>query len=247
MYLMKNFLVELHRRNSLLYYFGFLCLAGGIVCMLMTQLSGTVVLGINAFIKPMKFFLSICIFCWTMGWYLFYLDKQKKVKAYSIMVILMMSFELLVITWQAANGRLSHFNVSVPFYGLLFTFMGIAITILAVWTGYMGYLFFRKKEFTAPMPYIWGIRLGIILFVIFSFEGGVMAFLLSHTVGGVDGGPGLPVVNWSKQHGDLRTAHFIGMHALQIIPLFGYFIAKNNRSVQLFCFVYFVFALLLFV
>ena len=244
---MNSFLKDLQRRNLLLYYFGWLCFAGGMICLLLTQTSQTIILGINAFIKPMKFFFSVGIFSWSMGWYLYHLEKSKKVRSYSFMVVLVMSFELFVITWQAANGRLSHFNTSTPLYGVLFTLMGIAITILAAWTGYMGYLFFRQKQFNAPMPYIWGIRLGIILFVLFSFEGGLMAARLSHTVGAADGGAGLPVVNWSKQYGDLRIAHFIGMHSLQILPLFGYYLAGNNRSVQLFGLIYFVLAMLLFI
>jgi hypothetical protein len=244
---MKNFLIELKKRNALLYWYGWLCLAGTLICLLLVQLTDTIVLGINAFIKPAKFFISITIFCWTIAWFMDYLNKQRKVRVYSWMVIFVMSFELFVITWQAANGRLSHFNISTPLYQILFMLMGIAISILVAWTGYIGYLFFRQKTFTVPMPYIWGIRLGIILFVIFSFEGGIMASHLSHTVGAPDGGEVLPVINWSKHYGDMRVAHFIGMHALQVLPLFGFFIAKNNRGVQLFSAAYFLFATLLFV
>jgi hypothetical protein len=74
-----------------------------------------------------------------------------------------------------------------------------------------------------------------------------MASHLAHTVGAPDGGAGLPVVNWSKQYGDLRIAHFVGVHALQLLPLFGFYIAKQNRSVQLFSAVYFIFTSLLFI
>jgi hypothetical protein len=150
------------------------------------------------------------------------------------MVVIVMIIEQVIITWQAANGRLSHFNITKPLYQWLFTFMGVAISVLTVWTGVMGYYFFRQKHFKVPMPYIWGIRLGIFVFVIFAFEGGYMASQLSHTVGAPMGGPGLPVFNWSTEYGDLRVAHFIGIHSLQLFPLFGYFIAKTNRSVQIF-------------
>jgi hypothetical protein len=186
----------------------------------------------------MKFYLSIGIFVWTMGWLIFYLQIPKKERAYTYMAIIIFTFESFVITWQAANGRLSHFNKDTPLYIALFSLMGIAITILTLWTGYIGYLFFRKKDLNLPPSYVWGIRLGILFFVLFAFEGGLMASLLSHTVGAADGGKGLPVVNWSRQHGDLRIAHFLGMHTLQIFPLFGHYIAKSGKAVILFATVY---------
>ena len=154
------------------------------------------------------------------------------------MAVIVFTFESVLITWQAANARLSHFNISNVFYGVLFSLMGIAIVILTVWTGYMGYLFFRKKDWTLPMTYVLGIRLGILAFVIFAFEGGLMAAAMGHTVGAPDGGKGLPLVNWSRENGDLRIAHFLGMHTLQIFPLFGYYIAKSNKTIIAFAIIY---------
>jgi len=242
-----NFLSELRKRNPILYYFGLLYFVGGIVSIIMTQTSGTIVLGVNAWIKPMKFFFSIWIFCWTMGWFLVYLINKRRVRIYTWAVVIVMIIEQVIITWQAANGRLSHFNITTPLYQSLFMIMGIAIATLTAWTGVIGYYFFKQKQFDIPMPYVWGIRLGIVVFVIFAFEGGIMASHLSHTVGAPDGGPGLPILNWSRLYGDLRVAHFIGIHSLQILPLFGYFIAKSNRGVQLFATGYFILTIFLFI
>jgi hypothetical protein len=235
-----NWLIELKKRNPILYWFGWLTLLGGLICASMTQISSTQVLGISAWIKPMKFFFSIWIFCWTMGWILFELHQPKPVYRYTIMVVIVMVIELLIITWQAANGRLSHFNVSTRFYGILFNIMGVAIVTLTIWTLFIGLRFFKLSPTTIGSGYLWGIRLSIIFFVIFSLEGGMMAARLSHTVGAADGSAGLPVMNWSKQYGDLRVAHFFGIHSLQLLPLFGYYIIRSSRGMIILSGIYFI-------
>lgn len=244
---MISFIRELYGRNPLLYIFGWVCLVGAMIGIVLTFTDTTTVLGINAWIKPVKFLLSVWIFSWTMGWYLFYLEKPGKSLYYSFMVVIVMSFELFVIIWQAANGRLSHFNTSSSLYLSLYNAMGIAIVVLTFWTVYIAVLFFIKKKFLAPMPYIWGIRLGLVMFVIFSLEGGIMATQLQHTVGAADGGSGLPFINWSDAYGDLRVAHFFGIHSLQLLPLTGYFITRTNRQVFLIAALYFVMVSILLV
>jgi hypothetical protein len=226
-----EWLTALQHRNMILYWFGWCCLAGAIVCIFAARNSSLQVNAINAFIKPIKFFISVWIFSWTMGWILGELKPQDKIIAYSIMVVLVMLFELSVITWQAANGRRSHFNTSTPLYANLFTWMGIAISILTVWTFVMGLDFWRASAGIIEAGYLWGIRMGIILFTIFAFEGAVMGAKLRHSIGGADGSPGIPFINWSKQYGDLRIAHFFGMHALQLLPLLGYFVFKKPAAI----------------
>ncbi|WP_407520623.1 hypothetical protein PDL71_10220 [Lacibacter sp. MH-610] len=244
----NGFLIQLRIRNPLLYTFGWINIAGAIICLVLIQITTTEVLGINAWIKPMKFFLSIGILAFTMSWYMVYLNNRKAVKRYSWVMILTMLIEMSIIIWQAANGRLSHFNISTQLYGILFQLMGIVITVFTLWTLYIGILFFKQKDFPPLLPqgYIWGIRLGIIWFVIFAFEGGHMAAQLAHTIGAPDGSEGLPVLNWSKQYGDLRVTHFFGMHSLQVLPIAGFYFAKSKGQLITLALVWFVFVMLLY-
>ncbi len=223
------FITALKNRNESLFYFGLVCLIASAVFILLTKVTNTQVMGVNAWYKPFKFAFSTFLFSWAMAWYVHYLGKFPGLTAYNWGVILLLGFEIVYIALQAGRGQLSHFNLSTPVYASLYSAMAIAATAVALWTGYIGLLFFRQDFPDLPDYYLWSIRAGIILFVIFSLEGFVMGSRLTHTIGGPDGGPGLPVVNWSRQFGDPRIAHFIGMHALQVLPVLSWYLLKSTR------------------
>jgi len=85
---------------------------------------------------------------------------------------------------------------------------------------------------------LWAIRLGILIFVVFAFEGFAMGSRLSHTVGAVNDNSNLFMVGWSKTVGDLRVSHFIGMHALQVLPILSFYFLKNTKSTIIISIVY---------
>jgi hypothetical protein len=189
-------------------------------------IDSTEILGINRWIKPMKFFISISIFLWTIAVYLYYLKGNEAfARRISWGIITVMIIEMTIITGQAARGTMSHFNNSTPLNSILFAVMGTAIIVNTILVALILYKYFGT-EIYLPKTILWGMRLGLIVFLLGSLEGGYMSAQTGHTIGAADGGPGLPGVNWSTIAGDLRIAHFLGLHALQAIPLVAYLIEK---------------------
>lgn len=241
-----NFISQLRERNPLLFWFGLFNLLTGIICLILIPLDEMQILGVSRWLKPAKFYLSVGLMILTMGWLLNYLNNAKKIRQFSRWLVISMFFENGLILLQAIRGTTSHFNIKTPFDGVIFSLMGIFILIFTITCILICISFFRQKQFNIPDAYVWGIRLGLLFFIIFSIEGGMMLSLLKHTVGGEDGGPGLPVVNWSKQYGDLRIAHFFGIHSLQILPIIGCNIAKTKRQIILLSLFYFILMAALF-
>lgn len=188
------------------------------------------VLGANPWLKPVKFELSILIFNLTVGWLLLRLAlPPASAKIISSVVALAMLVEISAITVQAARGLPSHYNVSTPGNAAIFGAMAVAIVFNTLAIAWLCFLSFRPQDHLPPAV-AWGIRLGIVLFLLASLQGFQIIGNQGHTVGAGDGGPGLPFLRWSTRAGDLRVAHFIGIHGLQLLPLLGYLVSARHRE-----------------
>jgi hypothetical protein len=188
------------------------------------------VVGANPWLKPVKFELSIVIFNLTIGWFLLRLAVPSgSARAISWVVALAMLVEIVAITTQAARGVPSHYNLSTPLNAAIFTAMAVAIVLNTLAIGWLCFLSFGPQPQLAPAV-VWGIRLGLILFLLSSLQGFQIVGNHGHTVGARDGGPGIPILRWSTLAGDLRIAHFIGIHAIQILPLLGYLLSRWDRQ-----------------
>ncbi len=224
----SQFLSELLRRDRLLTWTGLLNLGLAVLATLLLMFDPREVGGINAWIKPLKFCLSITIYTWTFAWLVEYLrHRPKTVRIVSVGTSVCMLMEIAGIFGQAARGTSSHFNFDGALNIAVFSMMGnfIAInTVLAV----LMLILFWLPGIRLEGAYLWGIRTGLIVFLAGSAVGGQMIALGAHSIGTPDGGPGLPFVNWARDGGDLRIAHGLGLHALQILPLLGYVVSRRR-------------------
>ncbi|MDQ2795022.1 MAG: hypothetical protein M3Y12_13600, partial [Bacteroidota bacterium] len=195
----------LHRVNPALSATGWLNVALAALALALLPLDHRLVTGALVWLKPLKFALSISAFAWTLGWLLADLPAaaQRSVRRLSRGVALSMAVEQFVIFGQAARGTSSHYNASSPLNGILFGLMGVFILVNTLMTVWAVYLAWRYQPF-GPAGYVWGMRLGLLVFLVGSLVGGFMIHNQQHTVGAPDGGPGLPGLGWSTRAGDLR-------------------------------------------
>jgi hypothetical protein len=218
---------ELRARDPLLFWTGAAQLLALLVVTLISISDTRLILGINPWIKPMKFLLSSAIFMWTVAWFM--PETQNKPAQRGLVrwtIAAAMTIELVLIIMQSARGTTSHFNVTTgPLNAAVFTVMGITITISTL--AMMLFIWILRRD-TPPhrAGYLWGVRLGVTMFVIACWLGFVIVANNGHTVPRPDGGPGLPFVNWSTTGGDLRVMHFFGMHGMQALPILGFLLDR---------------------
>jgi hypothetical protein len=210
-------------------------------------LDGRTITGVPAWLKPAKFAISSAIYVATLAWLYRYIHVWTRfVRAMGATVAGILILEVGIIAVQAARGTTSHFNVSTPIDMILFSVMGTSILVL--WLASVGILVALFRQRFADAAWGWSLRLGLLISLVGSGAGGLMlrpsaqqveqvragrvSAIGAHTVGGVDGGPGLSGVGWSTEHGDLRIPHFAGIHALQVVPFLGWLLTRRRRNRQ---------------
>lgn len=223
----KGWLKNLADRFPLLTYSGITMLVGFVLALIFIQVDTRTVLGINVWIKPAKFLLSGGIYLITMSWLFAQLEHWNAVRMQRLSrwMAWLLNVEIALIVMQAVRGVQSHFNVATPLDGMIFGLMGVLIASATVIMGYLAWVFWTQP-LQIRKPMLWAIRLGMLLFLMASIEGGYVSQHLSHAVGVADGGAGVPFLNWSTEGGDLRIAHFLGLHGLQLFPLLAFSLRK---------------------
>ena len=219
------------RRESPILYtiaiFHFVLAAG---CIIGCIFDDRMLTGLNVWVKPMKFSISGGIYVLTCGFLItLYPFSRRKKNIVNNIISWTMFLEICIVVFQAARGVQSHYNQSSLFDGLLFASMGLLIGIIVMTMVFFIVESIRLKLLT-PRPVQWAILLGWLVVFFGSWVGGQMIGQMSHNVGVPDGGEGLPWINWSTIAGDLRIAHFFGLHGIQIIPLFAVVLTNKWKA-----------------
>lgn len=217
-------------------------------------LDPVIITGTLGWIKPTKFAMSGAIYAGTFGWLLTYVRSdrrwvQRLVQGAATLTGAALIIETTLISMQVIRGVPSHFNNTTTFDAIVFGTMGTFIFLLSLANLVLVILlvFRRLDGVTGDNVFAWGLRWGVVV----SFAGLMVGYLMvqptpdqmavletgampgavgAHSVGVADGGPGLPFLGWSTEGGDLRAAHFLGLHGMQILPLAAWAISRRRMK-----------------
>lgn len=220
----RSLLAELHRRQPQLAATARLFLVATLPLLLALLIDSRTVNDINVWIKPIKFLVSLSLYYATLAWFCAYLPEQVlRSRAGRFIVYVPIAVGVLEMSWlilAAAHGVPSHFNPN-GLWSLAYRAAGIGAAILMLAVLVQGILVARHRHAAIAAP----LRLAVVLSAVIAFVttmafAGYMGRNYSHWIGGIaSDAAGLPLFGWSRTGGDLRVAHFWGLHASQLLPL----------------------------
>jgi hypothetical protein len=203
------------------------------------------VTGSPVWLKPTKFAFSIGLYSMTVLWMLSFVSGRRRLVNFVASVIgIGFLLEMLGIAGQAARGVGSHFNIASPLDSAIYSMMGTMIAVVTLMLLLVAGMLVRQRGLDRAF------RWSLVIALLGTMAGSFMAFRMTapkpeqqlawengaspvvaggHAVGAPEDGPGLPILGWSTVGGDLRAAHFVGIHAMQALPLIGW-LATRPRS-----------------
>jgi hypothetical protein len=239
---------ELLAINRPLTLVGLLGLATLVATLIGLAVDARVITGAPAWLKPAKFAISSSIYAFTFVWLLGFIRGHQRLVnflANGTAVVLMVEVGIIIV--QVVRGTTSHFNYATLLDAALFQTMAAFIVGLWLLALVTAVLLIRQRM--ADPIFAWALRLALPIALV----GMAVAFFMpqptpeqravlaaggasagmtigAHSVGVPDGGPGLPIVGWSTVGGDLRVAHFFGLHGLQVLPIVGWWLSRQSGA-----------------
>jgi hypothetical protein len=229
-----EFIREMRRRQPLLYG------TAAVMTLMMAPTLAALLIdtrtvnGVNVWLKPLKFELSLAVFFGTLAWFWeclpAELQQSRFLRGFALASVVAVAYEMVYMIAQSGRGVGSHFNTATPLEGMLFTLMGLAALVFTALPLVLGIAIARSLAPGVSPGWRLSVILGLVLtFILGATAGIAMSVNGGHWVGTAwsDAG-GLPLFGWSRDGGDLRVAHFFGIHAMQIVPFAGWLITRRQ-------------------
>ena len=210
--------------SKFLVSYGLIMLLALVFCYVWSLSDHRLIREVGVWVKPMKFMLSTALFALTTVWVLKVahsdLDQIPVYPWIVALLVLTSLFEVVYISYQASQGSASHYNVSDPFHAFMFGVMAVAAVGLTFSQAWLAWEIWQEQKGADLRVETLGVILGLTMTFVLSTISGFM-------LGGNQppSGKGIPIVGWHL-YKDIRPEHFLGVHAQQLIPLWGLIAAK---------------------
>jgi hypothetical protein len=214
-----NFNSQAHRGSPLLWWTCALMAVGMVACYGLQFVDARLIAGVSVWEKPAKFFLSLIVQAATVAWAISLLERPARgVKPATWIFVAALAIEMAYMIFRAARGEASHFNTDTVFASIMYIVMGVGALSLTGTSAFVGWRVWQQRNGNLLREAAGvGLMLGAVLGTI---AGAYLSSQTSHWIGGDQtDATGLGFFNWSTTGGDLRVAHFIGLHAAQAVPL----------------------------
>jgi hypothetical protein len=225
-------------------------LAGLLTVLALVSLAGLLVDGrtVNGspvWLKPLKFAVSFALYAATLAWMLRLVRRGRWIAWWSATVAAVATAaEVGAIVSQAVRGQASHFNVATPYDTAVYELMGQLALVIWLSTFVLAVVVCVQRH--ADRAALWAMRWGMLVSLAGMLvgvlmaqptaaqqevldAGGTLTISGAHAVGAPDDGPSMPLTGWAATGGDLRVAHFVGIHALQALPLLAWLLTTLAR------------------
>jgi hypothetical protein len=232
---MTGLLRELLSRQRTLALYGLLLLALTPLALVAQHFDPRMLGDVNVWVKPAKFLVSAGLYAVTLAWFFGLVAPERRARPglrwLVAVVVFTASFEVLYIAFQAAQGLPSHFNVQTPFHRTMYQLMGFFAVLLVGTSLPLAHEIARHPARGVRPDVIAATVIGLTLtFLLGGVIGGYLGSRTGHDVGSAGGH--VPLFGWNRSGGDLRVAHFFGIHAQQMIPLLAWAIGAARERIR---------------
>ena len=206
-----------------------------IATLIWSQLDQRTLDGVPVWVKPAKFAVSFFVHFATLAIIVALMSPEnaelRLVTGVGWVLAAVFVAEMAYLIFQAAQAQHSHYNDATSFHSMMYSLMGMGAVVLIALPVLIAWLAKGDISFgPATQSGIWW--------------GAIISFVLTVIIGGYLGGNGshfvgdqsnpelvLPFVGWSTEVGDLRPAHFLSLHALQVLPLVGLWADRTDQGI----------------